>query len=632
MNFTSVSVVRINALLLYGKGAFIRSAVVNLLSKSNLNPIAMKPSCVQNVPSTLFSGNCINGPTPYAYVSNNTLSVIATNTLFLNSTSLRASLIVLCSLNIFVDYNASISSTGLGCGGEDGLGAGEVGYGTSGGGGGGYGGAGGCGYNSAGTGGASCVVSSTYSAGSGGGGYSSSLQYFSAAESNRTGDAPSNTTYRGGIGGGIVVLIATNLVSVYGRIGSSGISGQDNSGGGAGGTIVINAGSLMGAGTMLSMGGNGGGGSYPGGGGGGGVVTLFNPSGDYVSGTSQTFGFAGTINSEGGTAMSGAQGGSTGTVSLPVCPAGYGNSATSGGVCLAPCSMCTQCLAGYYNTGGNSNPCMQCTNAPLHSYYSTSGSTSSNCPYDCQTSYSTLQCYSYFDNFLYNQITVGGFSALLIGIFMLLVVPLSYYRLKFRYGWFQSKKKKKDHFFDFFFKENVPDIFGIQDEVGSKRLPNDVASGVVTRNNPISVLREGTKETSPESNIRSIPATLNIVELRKAYRLSDQDMQFHACRVNLLGSNSPFGYRGNVNDGGNERLSEWISGFSCPGGSWILPPIRPACLKPTLLKAEYREFAESINAAVMWRFWSWETISFILTALVAPPLASVLMVRRYTSS
>ncbi len=53
---------------------------------------------------------------------------------------------------------------------------------------------------------------------------------------------------------------------------------------------------------------------------------------------------------------------------------------------------------------------------------------------------------------------------------------------------------------------------------------------------------------------------------------------------------------------------------------------RPACLRPMLRRAEYKEFAEKVNKRMEWKPLGIELLIFYTVAFVAPPLAAFLMV------
>ena len=170
--------------------------------------------------------------------------------------------------------------------------------------------------------------------------------------------------------------------------------------------------------------------------------------------------------------------------------------------------------------------------------------------------------------------------------------------------------------------------------------------------------------------------------LTQKKRLTDSDLIYHACRVNLLGTNHPFQSSGtspmqrsihpsihiysyDINLSIHPSIHQIISlhhmrfvsyhpfiyiiiinimhhylhyhnkhphhylisssNYSV-GGSWILPTTRPACLKPMLHKQQYREFAELINKAMSWQYLSYDMLSFYLITLIVPPLSAYYMV------
>jgi hypothetical protein len=76
----------------------------------------------------------------------------------------------------------------------------------------------------------------------------------------------------GGAGGGVIRLTVTDLLNVEGRISANGVSGTNSgAGGGSGGSILLNVGTLAGSGIISA---NGGPGSGLGGGGGGGRISI----------------------------------------------------------------------------------------------------------------------------------------------------------------------------------------------------------------------------------------------------------------------------------------------------------------------------------------------------------------------
>ena len=52
-------------------------------------------------------------------------------------------------------------------------------------------------------------------------------------------------------------------------------------------------------------------------------------------------------------------------------------------------------------------------------------------------------------------------------------------------------------------------------------------------------------------------------------------------------------------------------------------------MRPMLKRQEYRTFAEKINKRMEWKPYGIEMLTFYTVAVVAPPLAAFLMVRRH---
>jgi len=114
------------------------------------------------------------------------------------------------------------------------------------------------------------------------------------------GGAGANTYVVGCEGGGAVRLSVGGQLSLEGSVSANGNPGvQDDSGGGAGGSIWITAGALTGSGNLLAKGGDGD--LFGGGGGGGGRIAIYSPANT----------FSGFMNVAGG---SGANDGQIGTL------------------------------------------------------------------------------------------------------------------------------------------------------------------------------------------------------------------------------------------------------------------------------------------------------------------------------
>ncbi len=226
-------------------------------------------------------------PTTTALSSLTTLTINGTLTHQTNSTSVLNA-VNISATNITVGANGLISAVGLGYSGgtadNDGTGPGggehDEGAGADDGGGGGYGGEGGCGGPCTGAteGGVTYGSTSTphHEAGSGGGGSDHTL---------------------GGAGGGIIMLTASDTLTINGLVDASGAQGthvcggipSGGAGGGSGGGIYLEGSTIAGSGTVKAEGGKAGGnGSGCSGGGGGGGRMLIVASTYTFSGTTST--------------------------------------------------------------------------------------------------------------------------------------------------------------------------------------------------------------------------------------------------------------------------------------------------------------------------------------------------------
>ena len=191
--------------------------------------------------------------------------------------------------------------------------------------------------------------------------------------------------------------------------------------------------------------------------------------------------------------------GQNGVKSLPSCDSGYGNNEATG-------SICQICIQGYYSKGGSSSVCDVCRNAPAHSSYTHTGEKNSDCAFICDTGYTTTSCYTPLQYFFLKTVGVDGLIGLAIAFFVLVLAPLIYYRYKLKYEW-----------------------SGIREEVNiylfNKKRENQKMND------------DGIDEPN---RIRSMKNRLYAKEQRKEYQLVDSDLVYHACRVNLLGTNHPF--------------------------------------------------------------------------------------------
>ncbi len=135
------------------------------------------------------------------------------------------------------------------------------------------------------------------------------------------GGAGANTYFGGSEGGGAIRLIAGGTLNVDGSLSADGDPGlQDDSGGGAGGSIWVTAGAVSGSGFISADGGNGE--LFGGGGGGGGRVAIQSPSNTFAGTITALGGFGANVGSDGSVFLSAQlptiQGTVTDTNGLPV--------------------------------------------------------------------------------------------------------------------------------------------------------------------------------------------------------------------------------------------------------------------------------------------------------------------------
>jgi hypothetical protein len=238
--------------------------------------------------------NCPNTTGLWNITANTTISanytcdvIIITNnaTLTLNNSAAGNTTISLTANNLTIDLGSNLSAAGTGYSGGsatigNGPGGGRIGTNYIGAGAG-HGGNGESGYYSAtaaGGGGAYDNITNPTQPGSGGGSFS--------------------TSYKGGNGGGAILLNITNTLNISGTISADGTNGANSTtnnaaGGGSGGSIWIITGTITGNGNISAKGGNTlytGATTYGGGGAGGRIAIYYN-----------TNNYTGTINNYGGT-------------------------------------------------------------------------------------------------------------------------------------------------------------------------------------------------------------------------------------------------------------------------------------------------------------------------------------------
>lgn len=189
-------------------------------------------------------------------------------------------IVIAVSKNVSILSGAAISVNGKGFGQAGGPGAGHASINT--GSGGGYGGPGGASGLGALGGATNGSATQPVDLGSGGG-------------------AGANTYFGGSEGGGAIRLTVGGTLNLDGSVSANGNPGlQDNSGGGAGGSVWITAGALTGAGTISADGGSGE--LFSGGGGGGGRIAIYCPS-NLFSGTLSAVGGSGFANGGAGSVI-----------------------------------------------------------------------------------------------------------------------------------------------------------------------------------------------------------------------------------------------------------------------------------------------------------------------------------------
>lgn len=562
----------------------IRADDVNFMAGKVANSPAgyIPQACQSNISLSHFT--CFQNQYIGTLRYNNTYVIVGKTAISVaHHTRLEAAQVLLCAPNITIESGAAVSANQRGCVAGRGLGAGgpQSAPGTLypyGGGGAGYGAPGGHGYY-AGHNEGRMYVTDGLSSGSGGGCYRC------------------NRTYSGA-GGGIINIVADQRMVLNGNLTANGGYGSENAGGGSGGTVSVNSLAMSGKGTISVTGGSGGSGKYPGGGGGGGVLTIFNTKNYYLS-----YNYVGIVSAMGGqpghpilsddSAAAGlelrqslrsnaaldasvnpaweleytddyyytpaAQAGGYGILNLPKCPAGYGNDVEAG-------TVCGLCPVGTYAPGDGKNQCYECRNKPKHSYYDEPGWTNADCSYECDSGYSTKDCYTPFQNFVFNTLGTVGIACCAVGLFAFILLPMVYYRYKKEYGWFEHEPKAMspaDTFMHVDYDKNRRPYsldriaLGLggkgRGHLGSYSVDNPLAAagGQALRDSELSIEPSNASsgaEVSSQSTGMNLPKAFQRVnhDLRLRFRLVDHDLVTHACRVNLLGTNHPDEGRGEL--------------------------------------------------------------------------------------
>ena len=534
-------------------------------------------SCIQNTTrsGSMSCSNAANGY-PWALIPNSI--ILVSNALIeVNSGSLIGSFILACSKTVTISTNGLVNTTGLGCTKTNpSCSSGGVGGGNCGSGG-----------NTK-----QCPESGTY------GECKINSDVFWPAGSSGTCPNNNGDLYGGGI---IIISGSKNLVlnGILESNGQSQINGQE-CGGGAGGAVIVNTTSLIGNyGSILVNGGNITDNTGKSGAGGGGFVLIVNPS--------NTTTYNGKYNSSIYIAANGgivttdltspAQDGGDGALWLPICQSGYGNVNNDGIY-----QFCQSCGMSSYSSIGSS-PCQKCSYENLGSYKAVPYSpiyaceikytNPPQCCYTCSSGSVGSKCENQFLYFLQSK---GGITAIVL-VSLSLVSSALY---AFKYHFYDKKRKwlktKEEDFISkvLYGTANFAVDLTFEDE-------NDTALRKKLIVNPLLFDQSPTEISSIEKPRYSprlfLKGNLTHTDIRLAWRLHDHDLPFHACRVNLVGSNEILDRR---------------------GGQWRLPPNRPVCLRPMLRKGEYERFANSINKAIAWSFFSIEALILVITFFINP--------------
>jgi hypothetical protein len=320
-------------------------------------------------------------PPPVSMVTtfNFTVYIYGNNLVSVQNTGrIAGARIGMCSAQVQVD--GVISAVGAGCSSNEGPGKGYSANDACSGTGGGFGGAGGRGkkFDSK-----VCKLGETYSSdiapwyeGSGGG----------------------SPTSSGGEGGGYIQIESVNM-TINGIVTADGEDAiLNDSGGGSGGGVFLKLRSLTGTGGQIRA--NGHRGNLGGGGGGGGRILISwlgstveaNSSLNYTNTLNNTDDWKGLILASGGTGSSGGETGQDGTVTSVSCQPGYYG------------YLCEPCPKGKYSDDLSSTSCAACKHIDSDADYTEEAETSSECAFDCPTSYtkdtSERKCYSPVNEFM----------------------------------------------------------------------------------------------------------------------------------------------------------------------------------------------------------------------------------------
>jgi hypothetical protein len=502
-------------LLINAKTVTISGGYVGIPRAYNLS------TCWANVNAEEFS--CFKSASPpdvsSAHYLSNSITILGSSSITLSSkTTLRASFIALCAPVITSTASTIITTDGLGCPHDQGVGAGHISTSSSAGGGGGYGGEGGDGDPSA----------------LGGSVYGDGYNVFSVGSGAGT-FFPSNLVTNTSGGGGIIVLNSTKSLSVSGTVSSGGSNGILNFGGGSGGLIALYARSLKGSGVIQAMGGFGG--TSGGGGGGGGRIVLQNPGRYY-----DEYQFPGTMTLTGGAAAPGtsvrSESGFPGQLDFPICGPGYGNDYDT-------LTTCIKCPIGTYHSTYDGEECSKCKNKPENAEYIASGETTKDCEYQCYSGYVNDNCITPFERFLVSMGGLTSFVFVVGGFACLIFSPVYILRLRRK-----ANLLKKEAIY----QTNSPTASTLVPEIGASNWFNPVLDQHLldreekeTKQTPQMKRPEslGNLEVGLDRRDQKKKTGLETFqELRMAHRMADKDLPQHCGRMYLWGNNSPFSHEG----------------------------------------------------------------------------------------
>lgn len=307
-----------------------------------------------------------------------------------------------------------------------------------------------------------------------------------------------------------------------------------------------------------------------------------------------------------------------------VCPTNYGGnlySSTTGIFPLLDLTVCTECTV---SDDDNSQyqpepdptylPCVRCTD-PLVAMGlahfcnadqrddDESGCRKSDddedefCPVQCiHSRYGVKEgCVDIIDFVLkhYAKPIGGGVG----GTFAFFLAVLFYFRYKKRNGGLRGDNKKN------IFGVNTNPILSMSAD--GNAIKTTSRGSMVEMNNFGIVV--GDVESRKNKRRQELEKGFESDDYRRiGYKMSDDDLKIHACRIYLLGSNDP---------------------FNCNGGPWVLSHYRPVTLRPTVNREQFRNFANIVNATVAWNLNCWELMLYYIIYVFIPPFAAPYLVR-----